>query len=473
MRPQKSNIVRQSNQLVEARYSLTLNEQRVILSLISMIHSKDKDFQYYDLDITQLTKLMGIDPKHATRDVENVIFSVQDRVIFIREADGQDYLRTHWLSAVKKVGNKIQLRFDPSLKPYLLQLKKQFTQFQLEIIVQFKSAYTIRIYALLKQYVSLKVRKFEVNELRKILGIEKEKYSEFKEFKRWVLNQAKKEFEEKDEKTGKYKSDITFELETEREGKFIKYLIFNIKQRCKEPQASLDLSKNVESSEKLPVLKKEPLLGNEQIDALRLLKENGVNETTASRLIKDFPLPRIIENINLARSKHTKGKAKDLGALTVSAIRDDWATATKSSQKQVEDDNKPKRESQAAHQEQEKKELEDLKSIFQKERHHQIDKLIESWDKVTLKAELSEFEKATNKVIRGRFEKYGLESQFAKTAFMEFVAKKYLSLSENDFVVWAGDRGYEIEGNVSAGYRRRSFKSIGSILDEVVSKMDR
>jgi len=154
--------VRQSNKLVEARYSLTLNEQRVILSLISMIHPKDKDFQYYELDITQLTKLMGIDPKHATRDVENVIFSVQLRAT-TRKAilyGCPTRYGIDWLSAVKKVGNKIQLRFDPSLKPYLLQLKKQFTQFQLEIIVQFKSAYTIRIYALLKQYVSLKVRKF-------------------------------------------------------------------------------------------------------------------------------------------------------------------------------------------------------------------------------------------------------------------------------------------------------------------------
>jgi len=472
LRQQKSSIVRQSNKLVEARYSLTVNEQRVILSLISMLHPKDKDFKSYELDITQLAKLIGVSHKNAQRDVENVIFRIQDRVIFIKKLDG-NYLRTHWLSSVEKLGNKIQLSFDPKLKPYLLQLKEQFTQFQLRIIIQFKSAYTIRIYALLKQYESIGVRKFELEKLREILGIEKNIYPGFKEFKRRVLNQAKKEFEEKDEKTGKYKSDIIFELETEREGKFIKYFIFHIKQRGKEPQVSLDLSKNVESSEKQPVLKKVPLLSDEQIDALRLLKENGVNETTASRLIKDFPLPRIIENVSLGRSKHTKGKAKDLGALTVTAIREDWATATKSSQKQVEDDNKPKRQSRAAHQEQEKKEFEDLKSIFQKERHHRIDKLIESWDKETLKAELSEFEKATNKVIRGRFEKYGLESQFAKTAFMEFVAKKYFSLSENDFVVWAGERGYEIEGNVSGGYRRRSFKSIGSILDEVVSKMDR
>lgn len=337
-----SNIVRQSNKLVEARYNLTVNEQRIILSLISMIHPNDKDFQYYEMDITQLAKLMGINPKHAIRDVEDVIFSVQDRVIFIHDTGGQNYLRTHWLSAVKKVGNKIQLRFDPSLKPYLLQLKEQFTQFQLEIIVQFKSAYTTRIYALLKQYESLKIRQFEVGELRKILGVEKGKYLQFKDFKRWVLNQAKKEFEEINKKNKEYKSDITFELETKREGRFIKYLIFHIKQRIlksgNELQTSLKLSKDVKSSKKTPVLKKEPstVFTVEQTKALRLLKENVVNEATALSLSKEFSLPRIIENVNLARSRYSIGKAKYLGAFTVTAIREDWATT----EKQANDDEK-------------------------------------------------------------------------------------------------------------------------------------
>ena len=52
----------------------------------------------------------------------------------------------------------VDLCFDPKLKPYLLQLKDQFTSIALQYAIQLKSLYAIRIYELLKQYQRLKQR---------------------------------------------------------------------------------------------------------------------------------------------------------------------------------------------------------------------------------------------------------------------------------------------------------------------------
>jgi NACalpha-BTF3-like transcription factor len=435
-----------------------------------MSHPKDKDFQCYELDMTPLAKLMGVDPKHAIRDVEEIIFKIQDRVIFIKKPDG-NFLRTHWLSSVEKIGDKIQLSFEPKLKPYLLQLKEQFTQFKLGVIVQFKSAYTIRIYALLKQYESIGVIKFEVENLRDILGIEKAIYPQFKEFKRRVLNQAKKEFEEKDGKTGEYKSDITFDLETKREARFIKYLIFHIKQPfIKNPPPSL------EKVEPPPILKEEPQATTpEEIEVLQLLKENGVNETTASRLIKDFPLHRIVENVKFAREKHKNGRAKDLGALTVVAIRKDWArqATAKSPPEQVSSEKKRQLQAANEHREKEKKQLETLKSTFNEKRREKVETLIASWEGDRLSAEIEEYIESKSpevkSLIRQWYEKYGFDSPFFKPAFRVYLSKKYLPKEEHDFVTWARARGSSVEGNKEGV---RSLKSIGDVLKDVVPKID-
>ncbi len=110
--------------------------------------------------------------------------------------------------------------FHPKLKPFLIHLKEKFTIYDLSIVTQFQSIYSIRIYQLLKQYLSIGKRTFEIGELREILGIDKEKYTVFKDFRRYVIDQAKKELDEK--------ADISFDIEKIRECRKIKWLKFII-----------------------------------------------------------------------------------------------------------------------------------------------------------------------------------------------------------------------------------------------------
>ena len=143
--------------------------------------------------------------------------------------------------------------------PHLLQLKNgNFTQCKLAILLSFKSQYTLRLYMLLKQKRDHNPRakeyQFEIGELRKQLGlsIEEDKarktiavelYSEYKNFKAWVLNPAKKEMDAK--------SDIGFEYEEIKHGRrvaSINFRVFNIPRAgllptelAAEEQLSLDL----------------------------------------------------------------------------------------------------------------------------------------------------------------------------------------------------------------------------------------
>ena len=127
-----------------------------------------------------------------------------------------------WVSSAKYVDGSgvVNLSFDPLLKPYLLKLKGNFTSSKLEMLLSFKSQYTIRIYTLLKQYEKLKDREFELHKLREVLGLRKDQYQLYADFKRFILIAVQNELIKK--------ADIYFEFVEVKQGRRVCAIRFNI-----------------------------------------------------------------------------------------------------------------------------------------------------------------------------------------------------------------------------------------------------
>lgn len=138
----------------------------------------------------------------------------------------QNSLEFKWWEYVTKQG-KIELSFDPKLKPYLLKLKDNFTTYKLENVIRLKSFYSIRIYELLKQYEKLKERTFSITQLREYLCINNEQYPLYANFKQKVLNIAKNELKDK--------SDIYFDFEEIKQSRKIEKIKFIIRKNKVEP----------------------------------------------------------------------------------------------------------------------------------------------------------------------------------------------------------------------------------------------
>ena len=56
----KKTLVVQSNSLVQAKYRLSVEEQKIIKILISQIQRDDKDFQNYEFRIRELAEMLGM-----------------------------------------------------------------------------------------------------------------------------------------------------------------------------------------------------------------------------------------------------------------------------------------------------------------------------------------------------------------------------------------------------------------------------
>lgn len=229
-------LVTKSNMLIEANYKLGAVEQKIILCLASNIQPSDADFKTYTLPIKEFNELLGLKGNHKYTELRQITKELMQKVFEVRI--NKKVIQVAWLSyvAYNESEGTIDIRFDPFLRPYLLELKREFTSYKLENVVKLKSSYAIRIYELLKQYEKIKERTFPLMELRKILGVE-DIYPAYGNFKQRVLVPAQKELQKK--------TDIHFEIEEIKLGRKIDKVRFIIlKDEKKQSSKQLDISED-------------------------------------------------------------------------------------------------------------------------------------------------------------------------------------------------------------------------------------
>lgn len=184
-----NSLVVKSNDLVEARYKLNLNEQKIILYAVSKLDREQDNFNLLSLEVKEFTELLGTGTDRYG-EIREVVRELRKKEVIIDAPGGE--IITGWLSSIQNKDGVIELEFSQKLIPYLLQLKECFTRYQLKNILYLKNKYSIRIYELMKQYQTIGHRQFTIEELKDLLMIG-DKYSEFKDFNKYVIKATMEE----------------------------------------------------------------------------------------------------------------------------------------------------------------------------------------------------------------------------------------------------------------------------------------
>ena len=103
--------------------------------------------------------------------------------------------------------NKIKIIFTPEIMPYIYKLKKNFTQYQIGNLQKLRSAHAARMYEYCKMNIHGKKWTWQISldELKKILGVEKKYKGRFEAFDRVILKKSLKNISEKTDLKIKYK----------------------------------------------------------------------------------------------------------------------------------------------------------------------------------------------------------------------------------------------------------------------------
>jgi plasmid replication initiation protein len=398
------NLVVQHNKIIEARYRLSVGEQRLIKYLVSMIEPTDEDFKVYRIPVISLVKLLGVSDNDFYRKVKVWSKNLLSNVLIFKGENNRE-LQVTWLSSAEYMPDEgcVELEFSPKLKPFLLQLKKHFTAYELVNIISLKRIYSIRLYELLKQYQKIGSRKFKLDELRKILMLDDGEYKGFKDFKRWVLLPAQKELIEK--------TDISFTWSEEKDWRSVIAIEFFIKNQ-KRPDNGVENNKSLEEEKQV-----EEIPPNKVVEDLIRL---GTTKLVAERIAKDYDESRIKAAIDYTEAQQKERKIKNPAGFLIEAIKNEYRD-NKAEEKLRQDKEKKARE---AKERQDKKMKED-EELQRKQKERAIEDYLAALTPEQLEALESEFIEAykNDAIVVQKYSKTRLNSPLVKGCFDNYISK--------------------------------------------------
>ena len=219
----KEYLITKSNYFImNSSYDLSLEEQKIILTLASMVQPDDEEFKPYKFRIADFMELLGIETQTKYTEIPKITKELMKKVFEIQEGD--TLIQTAWLSGAKykRGSGEVELTFSSYLKPYMLKLGSMFTQYKLANVLSMKSKYSPRIYEILKcnEFKKQGYIEITIDDLRKLLKAETI-YPLYANFKQKLLIPTQKEL--------KKLSDIYFDFEEIKTGRKVTSLKFYIR----------------------------------------------------------------------------------------------------------------------------------------------------------------------------------------------------------------------------------------------------
>lgn len=249
--------VRKSNVFIDGRYRFNLQEQKILLQIISKIRMDEKDFSSY---FVSWADLKGISKNYldSVKKIDESCEKLKNKTIKIRKGNTEDNFG--FLSGwTVNPGQGVHFRIDPGMKGMLLDLlgDGNFTLFNLECAMSLSSAHSIRLYEVLKSQqwkkqpvlLSLEKIKWSLD-----IDANSKTYSDFGTFRVHILEKAQKAFKEH--------TDIIFTWSPIKEGRKVVSLEITVKdnpkyQRTIQAEVIKEETKALAAGDKIMIAGKE------------------------------------------------------------------------------------------------------------------------------------------------------------------------------------------------------------------------
>lgn len=321
MQERKNNkLVVKHNKLIEFKGRMTVNELKLFSLIIADVREQqDNQLQEYYIDVSVLEEMTK--DKNFYNYISEVAFKLETKKIYVEKLNkkGNKYRTSIGLimkPTIVENSKEISLYIDKDLIPYILDLKREFTRYQIENILRLKSSYSVRLYELLKQYESIGQREVDIKDLREYLGIGEEEYTRFYDFERRILIQAQREINGYIDEKGKViypGTDINISYEKIKQGRRIASVLFKVKSRGQQEQDHLY---NIQD------LKTKMGLSSENFNDKQIV---SIYELAITKTQDKFDVFEYVR-LNYLHIK-AKGSARNIYSYLLSAIENDYGAA--------------------------------------------------------------------------------------------------------------------------------------------------
>jgi plasmid replication initiation protein len=193
--------IRQHNAITTARYDYTACQLDILFYLLSKLKKDDGTHQEYKIHIADMEavtqrKWNYQQLREATADMGSRIF----------EVDSSKSYKQLWMfqkvEYIKGQGYMV-IRLSEDMRPYLFELKDNFTSYQLHSALKLSSKYAKRIYQLASQWKDIgETKTYNLDDFKVMLklkdpaGNEPEQFERISDFKKFVLDIAVRQINE-------------------------------------------------------------------------------------------------------------------------------------------------------------------------------------------------------------------------------------------------------------------------------------
>lgn len=232
----QDKIIYQHNAITSGRYDYSACMLDILFMILSGLETGKRE---YLISVKEIELITGRIWNYQQLRISTEM--IGSRMFEIETADSYEQL---WLfSKVKYIkGNGIfEIKINEEALPYFFDLKNNFTSMQLKSVLNCSSKYAKRFYALACQWRSVGKKRFEISELKKILGLinkkGEEQFTEITAFKKFVLEIAKKQINEN--------TDIQFDYELMKKGRAYHWITIHMNTQ-KFKQLEINFEKPLE-----------------------------------------------------------------------------------------------------------------------------------------------------------------------------------------------------------------------------------
>ena len=200
-------VVIANSMLTHSASNLTLDELKLLRFIIMQTKKDDKELFEFELAAKDFAKVLEVNIKtnDLYKRLQTMVKHLMQEVIYVGDDTNKKWVMFHWVDVCRYDNGKITIKISDELKPFLVELRGNFTRYQLSEIISFKSRYAIRLYEMLNSYmnennlphadVSIEIS-ISIEELRRNTDTVN-KFERFSSFKKSVIDTALKEINAK------------------------------------------------------------------------------------------------------------------------------------------------------------------------------------------------------------------------------------------------------------------------------------
>lgn len=228
-------MVVKDNALINASYTLTLAEQRMIL--LAIVEAREKGMTIDTRTPLAIHAEAYANQFNVTKDAAYKVLTEAATQLKAREFSFQEQravgianITSRWVQQVAYLETTatVEILFTAALVPLITELERHFTSYELEQVSGLTSGYAVRLYEMIIAWRSVgKTPAFELAQFRWQLGVQLDEYKRMDNFKAKVLDFAIAQINEH--------TDITATYEQHKRGRTITGFSFNFVPKKKTP----------------------------------------------------------------------------------------------------------------------------------------------------------------------------------------------------------------------------------------------